>query len=130
MKYFHFERLIRRCSSTVTAVLPEKGEYVNGEYVADKPKRITFNAAILDIDKKKIYGGVGGTQLGSSGATLTAQDKQLYVIGTLTDSIIGAKIIYEGKEYSVEQDTDNSKFTNFTVYILKYVSAFGGAQNG
>ena len=121
MRYFHFERLIKKYSSEVTAILPEKGRYVNGEYVSSGNQRITFDAAILDIDKKKIY---------NAGGTLTTQDKQLYVIGTLTDEIRGAKIIYNGNEYSVEQDTDNSFFTNFTAYILKYVSAFGGVSNG
>lgn len=117
MQYYHFERLIKKYSSEITAILPAKGEYVNGEYVKNEEKRITFDAAILDIDRKKVY---------ESGGTLTLQDKQLYVIGTLTEEIRGAKIIYKGKEYSVEQDTDNSVFTNFTAYVLKYVSAFGG----
>lgn len=126
MAYYHFERLIKKYSSEVTAILPAKGSYVDGEYVEGKEKRVTFSAAILDVDKRKIYGGVGGAQSGSSGATLTVQDKQLYVIGTLTDDIIGAKIIHNGKTYSVEEDTDNSLFTHFTAYVLKYVSAFGG----
>lgn len=129
MRYFHFERLIKKYSREITAIIPARGKYVDGEYVAGKEKRITLNAAILDIDKKKIYGGANGSQVGGSGATLTAQDKQLYVIGTLTEDIIGAKIIHEGKEYNVEQDTDNSFFTNFAAYILKYVSAFGGVNN-
>ena len=121
MQYFHFERLIKKYSSKITAIIPAKGHYENGEYVKGSDKTFELMAAILDIDRKKIY---------NSGGTLTEQDKQLYVIGTLTEEIRGAKIIHNGKEYSVEQDTDNSLFTHFTAYILKYVSAFGGVQNG
>ena len=121
MQYYHFERLIKKYSSKIAAIIPGKGHYENGEYVNDDDKTVELMAAILDIDRKKIY---------NSGGTLTTQDKQLYVIGTLTEEIRGAKIIHKGKEYSVEEDTDNSLFTNFTAYILRYVSAFGGVKNG
>ena len=116
MQYFHFERLIRKYSSEFTAILPAKGEYDdNGEYVKGEEKRQTLTGAILDIDEKKIY---------SSNGTLTTKDKQLFINNALTENLVGAKVIYEGNTYNVEDEKENSKFTGFSSYILTYVSAF------
>lgn len=118
MQYFHFERLIDKYSSEITAILPSKGSYDDsGEYVKGEPEKISLYGAILDISEKKIY---------NSNGTLTEKDKQLFVKGELAQNLVGAKIIYDNKQYSIEDETENSKFTGFSSYTLKYVSAFKG----
>lgn len=121
MIYFHFERLIEKYSSEFTAILPPKGSYDDsGEYVQGEPEKVSLYGAILDISEKKIY---------NSNGTLTHKDKQLFIKGELTSNLIGAKVIYEDKQYSVEEEAENCKFTGFSSYILKYVSAFGKGEN-
>jgi hypothetical protein len=116
MSYFNFDRLIDKYSSNFIAILPTQGSYSDsGEYVQGEPERVSLHGAILNLSEKKIY---------NSNGTLTTKDQQLFIKGRLTTEIIGAKIIYDGKQYSVEEETGNNKFTGFSSYVLKYVSAF------
>ncbi len=121
MRYFHFDRLIEKYSSEFTAILPPKGGYDDsGEYVKGKSEKVSLYGAILDISEKKIY---------NSNGTISHKDKQLFIKGKLTSNLIGAKVIYEDKQYNVEEETENCKFTGFSSYVLKYVSAFDKGEN-
>lgn len=120
MLYFHFDRLIEKYSSEFMAILPSKGSYDDsGEYIQGKPEKVSLYGAILDISEKKIY---------NSNGTLTQKDKQLFIKGELTSNLIGAKIVYEDKQYNVEEETENCKFTGFSSYVLKFVSAFNKGE--
>lgn len=121
MQYFHFDRLIDKYSSKFTAILPSKGTYDDsGEYVQGESKKLSLYGAVLDMTEKKIY---------NSNGTLTQKDKQLFVKGKLTSDLIGAKVIYENKQYNVEEETENCKFTGVSSYVLKYVSAFNKGES-
>lgn len=116
MNYFHLQRLIDKYSNKFTAILPQQGSYDDsGEYVKGEPKKVVLYGAILNISDKKIY---------NSNGTLTTEDRQLYYKGKLTNQLLGAKILYNGRYYSVESETDNSIFTGVSTYTLKYVSSF------
>ncbi len=121
MKYFHFDRLIDKYSSQFTAVLPSKGTYDDsGEYVQNEPKKVLLYGAVLDMTEKQIY---------NSNGTLTQKDKQLFIKGELTSNLVGAKVIYEDKQYNVEEETEDCEFTGFSSYVLKYVSAFDKGES-
>lgn len=121
MQYFHFDRLIDRYSSEFTVILPTNGGYDDsGEYIRGEPEKLSLYGAILDISEKKIY---------NSNGTLTEKDKQLFVKGELTSNLVGAKVIYDNKQYNVEEETENCKFTGFSSYVLKYISAFDKGEN-
>lgn len=123
MQYFHFERLIAKYSTEFKAVIPDKGGYVDGEYIKGETERQTLTGAILDIDEKKIR---------NSNGTLTTKDKQLYMTSELANDLTDVRVVYDGKVYSVEDEKENRQFTGFCAYILTYVSAFdkGGLNSG
>ena len=56
---------------------------------------------------------------------MTGQDRALYMLKPLNKALLGAKIIHEGKLYSIGDLLENSAFTGVWAYTLKYVSAFG-----
>ena len=113
MQYFHFERLIKKYSTEFTAIIPAAGGYVDGEYVKGNATRRTLTGAILDIDETKVR---------NSNGTLTRKDKQLYMTEQLADNLTDVRVIYDGKEYSVEDEKENRKFTGFCAYVLIYIS--------
>lgn len=123
MKYYHFERLIKKYSSDFIAIIPAKGSYSDdGEYIEGKEKKLSLTGAILDIDEKKLYNSINGTN--ARGGTLTTKDKQLYITDELTENLVGAKVKYKGHVYSIEDEKEDCEFTGFCSYILTYVSAF------
>lgn len=123
MKYFHFERLIRKYSTEFKVILPAKGSYDDsGEYVKGTKKTVTMTGAVLDIDERKLR-SLNSTQSARTG-TLTTKDKQLYMTSELTDDLTDVRVVYNGKVYSVEDEKENRIFTGVCAYILTYVSAF------
>lgn len=118
MQYFNFERLIKKYSTTFTAKIPQSGSFVNGEYV-EIENEVELTGAILDISERLLH---------NSDGTLTANDKQLFILSELTDNLVGAKIIHKNKVYNVEEVKENYEFTGFCVYTLKYISRFKEGQ--
>jgi len=116
--YFHFERLIKKYSTSFTAILPSKGGFVNGEYTAEETE-IELTGAILDISERLLH---------DSNGTLTAKDKQLYILREHTSSLVGAKVIHKGNVYNVEDVKENYSYTGFCCYTLKYISRFSEGQ--
>lgn len=116
--YFHFERLIKKYSTSFTLILPNNGEYVNGEYTTQNGET-EMTGAILDISERLLH---------ESNGTLTLKDKMLYVLREHTQSLTGAKIIHKGNVYNVEDLKENYSYTGFCCYTLKYVSRFKEGQ--
>jgi hypothetical protein len=42
----------------------------------------------------------------------------------LAENLTDVRVLYDGKEYSVEDEKENRKFTGFCAYVLIYISAF------
>lgn len=118
MAYFDFSRLINKYSSEFK-VLTYKDGYYNkmGDWVDGEETEITLSGAIISHKESKIYRSEG---------TLTADDKRLFTLQPIDEALKGSKIVYEDKVYRIEDNSDNSKFTNCYAYTLKYVSAFKG----
>lgn len=118
MQYFNFRRLIKKYESEFSAITQTDGyrDYDNGgEWVAGETLQTSLKGAILSQSESKLFRSEGA---------LTEKDKQLFVLKPIDDKLHGARIIYEGNEYSLMNCVENAKFTGVYVYNLKYVSAF------
>lgn len=114
---YNFSRLINKYKSSFKVIIPAnerkldaKGDWVKGE-VTEK----VLEGAIISHKESKIYRSEG---------TLTAMDKRLFMLKPIDKALKGSKVIYENNEYSIEDNTENAKFTGVYAYTLKYVSAF------
>lgn len=113
---FDFSRLIKKYSSYFDVEIPSKGHYDDkGDYVEGTQTRETLYGAILSHKQLKIF---------KSGGAITEKDMALYMLEPLKNSLQGAKVLYEGKYYSIGGELENSKFTGVYCYLLKYVSIF------
>lgn len=116
MPNFNFVRLIKKYSTDFVAVVPSEGYYDEaGEWQTGEPKRINLQGAIISHKESKIFRSEG---------TLTGQDRALYMLEPLKFALQTAKIIYEGKVFSVGDMLANARFTGVWAYTLKYISAF------
>lgn len=119
-QYFDFRRLVKKYSTTFIAIIPSEISPENryddmGRYVESEPKRIELVGAILSHRQNKIF---------KAGGTITEQDKALYMLEPLENSLKGAEIIHESKRYSIGSELNNAEFTGVWAYNLKYCSAF------
>ena len=113
---FDFRRLVEKYSSEFVAQIPSEGYYNDmGRYVEGSVTEKTLYGAIISHRENKIF---------KSGGTITAQDRALYMLEPLENSLQGAKVVYEGNCYSIGSMLENAKFTGVWAYNLQYVSAF------
>lgn len=121
-KYFNFDNLIKKYSTTFTAIIPATGHYDDsGDWVDGAETKQTMTGAIISHRASKVF---------QSGGTLTQQDRALYMLSPLTDALKRARIIHNGKEYRISDELENSEFTNVWGYTLKYVSSFDNGGGG
>lgn len=115
-RYFDFSRLIKKYSTAFEAITLTDGYYDEcGDWIESTKEKTTVTGAIIAISERKIY---------QSNGTLTANDRQLYMEQPLDSKLQGCKVIYDGKVFSIEESTENAKFTGVYSYTLKYISAF------
>lgn len=120
MQYYHFERLIRKYSTTFTVIVPKGGGYDDsGDYQEDGTKRIKLQGAILSNRESKIF---------KSGGSLTEQDKVLYLFKPLENDLQGAEIIHNKNLYRIGNKLENALFTGVFSYGLKFVSVFNEVE--
>ena len=116
MQYFDFSNLINKYKSEFIAILPSEGKYNDaGDWVEGKPTKVTFEGAVISFKESKIFRSEG---------TLTTNDKRLFMFEQLGKIIDGLKVVHDNKLYSVEDCTQNARFTGIYAYTLRYVSAF------
>ena len=123
-QYFDFSGLIKDYSNKFTVITREKGGYDDaGDWQDGQEKRQDFTGAIIAFRESKVFRSEG---------KITAQDRRLHMLSPLPHALIGAEVIYQGKKYMIESETENAEFTGVYSYLLKYVSAFGkdGDANG
>ena len=115
-QYFNFRRLIEKYSVDFTAFISSKGEWNDkGEYVEGARSEKSLCGALIGHRESKIFRSEG---------TITGQDKALYMLEPLENSLQGAEIVHEGKRYSIGELLTNAEFTGVWYYRLKYLSAF------
>ena len=123
-QYFDFSDLIEQYSVDFVAEIPSEGGKWNdkGDYVESEPQKTALHGAIIAHRESKVY---------KSNGAITTQDKALYMLEPLENSLQGAKVTHEGKRYSIGSLLENSEFTGVWAYNLQFVSAFGEvSENG
>ena len=115
-QFFNFKRLVERYSTDFVAEIPPVSGYDDyGDYVESEAKEVNLRGAIISHRESKIFRSEG---------TLTSQDKALYMLEPLEQSLHGAKVIHDDKIYSIGDLLENSEFTGVWHYTLKFVSVF------
>lgn len=113
---YDFSRLIRKYECNFKAITLTGGYFDDaGDFQKADKEEIELTGAIISFRESKIYRSEG---------TLTTKDKRLFSLQPIAPHLQGATVEYEGNIYSVEDNTENSKFTGVFAYTLKYVSAF------
>lgn len=116
MQYMDFSELIEQHSTDFIAEIPSEGYYDDaGDWVIGEPKTVKLRGAIISHRESKIFRSEGA---------LTGQDRALYMLYPLENALQLAKIIFDGKVFSVGDSLNNGRFTGVWAYTLKYVSAF------
>lgn len=116
MQYFNFRRLINKYKSEFKAITLIDGYYDDaGDWVKAQETKTEIYGAVISFKQSKIYRSEG---------TLTTKDKRLFTLEPIETALLGSKAIFESGVYSIEDETENAKFTGVYAYTLKYVSAF------
>ena len=123
MGYFNFDSLIDKYTVDFTVVNAGDGYYDDlGDWRSGEAVKLRKRGAVIGISESKVY---------RSDGVLTTKDKQLYMKEPL-GRIDKAHILYNGGRYSIEQEPNegNAQFTSVFSYVLKWVSAFEGGDDG
>lgn len=122
MQYFNFSRLVNKYKSEFKAIILADGYFDDsGDFVKGEKTEKTIQGAIISYKDSTIF---------RSDGNITALDKQLFTLEPIDEALKGSKVLYEGKVYTIQDCTENAKFTGVWNYTLKYVSAFKGDNNG
>ena len=116
MQYFNFSRLIKKYSSEFTAItLSEAHLNDAGDWVKGEKTETVLQGAVISFKESKIHRSEG---------TLTARDRRLFTMSPIEAALKGSQAIYEGNVYSIEDCSENAKFTGVYAYTLRWISAF------
>lgn len=116
MAFFNFNRLIAKYGSNLTAITVTDGEYnESGDFVKNGTSETIIFGAVISHTENKVYRSEGA---------LTKQDRRFFTAKPINPSLMDAKAIYDGNVYSIENCSENAKFTGVYAYTLKYVSVF------
>ena len=116
MQYFNFRRLINKYKSEFKAITLIDGYYDDaGDWVKAQESKTEIYGAVISFKQSKVYRSEG---------TLTTRDKRLFTLEPIETALLGSKAVFDNNVYSIEDETENAKFTGVYAYTLKYVSAF------
>ena len=116
MQLYNFKRLIRKYNSEFTQITLTDGYYDDaGDWIKGEVKETTINGAVISFKESKIYRSEG---------TLTTNDRRLFTLEPVPNALKGTKAVVNGILYSIEDCTENAKFTGVYAYTLRYISAF------
>lgn len=116
MTYFDFSNLIKKYETEFTVIIPKDGGYDEyGDWKPETVETVNKKGAIISHRQSKIFKSEG---------TLTQQDRALYMLEPIDIPLEGAKVVHNGKLYTISSDLENAQFTGCYNYSLKYVSVF------
>lgn len=116
MQLYNFKRLIRKYNSEFTQITLTDGYYDDaGDWIKGEAEETTINGAVISFKESKIYRSEG---------TLTTNDRRLFTLEPVPNALKGTKAVVNGILYSIEDCTENAKFTGVYAYTLRYISAF------
>ena len=120
MQYFDFSYLINKYKSECKAITFLAGYYdEKGDWVKGDNEVITLEGAIINFKYSSVVRSEG---------KLTTKDKRLFTLTPISNALHGSKVVYENNVYSIEDESENAKFTGVYAYTLKYISAFKDAR--
>lgn len=109
---FNFDRLLAKCSSTLTTKITSTGYYDDdGKYHKGETKDVVYQGAVMPMTTKAVY---------ASGGKYTTSDSTLYIKQRLTE---GTKVSCEGHTYLVQDETSYERYGGFFKYVLKAVDS-------
>lgn len=109
-KIYDFTRLINKYSTDFTLITPSEGVYEGGVYKDGEAVHTALRGAIVPMSERKAY---------QSGGNYTAEDKELYMIKRINKALLGGKVLYKGRYYCIEEETDYSDFADAYKYVLR-----------
>lgn len=118
MKYFNFDRLIRKYSRDFTVAVKSKGAYdAKGDWIDGAVNEVKMSGAIMALAESKVN---------NSNGAYTTKDKALYMTSPIDNALLGAEVIFYGDTYTIESVTglSDAEFTGVYHYIMKWVSVF------
>lgn len=115
-QYFNFSPLIRSFENPFTVLTyTESGFDERGKWQEGQEKKTTLKGAIIGFKESKVFRAEGA---------ITAKDKRLFMLQMLPQALIGAKVLYNKQEYTIESELENAEFTGVYSYYLRWVKAF------
>lgn len=121
MAYFDFSNLIEKYATDFTVIIPLEGDFDEyGDWKPEAVEVIEKQGAIISHRQNKIFKSEG---------TLTQQDRALYMLEPIDIPLEGAKVVHNGKLYTISSELENAEFTGCYNYSLKYVSVFDNVPN-
>ena len=116
MQRFNFSRLINKYKSELKAITLTDGHFNDmGDWVKGEKAETVIQGAVIAYRESKVHRSEGN---------LTQQDRRLFTLQPIDKALQGSKAIYEGKVYSIEDCSENAKFTGVWAYTMKYASVF------
>jgi hypothetical protein len=109
---YRFRHLIEKYSVPCQLISRETGSYDN-DGIWREPHDVTRDtkAVILPVPERTLY---------ESGGRYTAEDRLIIALEAFP---LQSHIVYRGKNYRIEEETDFSEYADFHQYLAKRVSA-------
>ena len=114
MRLYNFARLVQKYSVPCQHITSQPGHY-DDDGIWHEPHDVTRDtmAAILPVPERTLY---------ESGGRYTAEDR---LIISLEAFPLQSHIVYRGKKYRIEEETDFSEYADFHQYLAKQVDTGG-----
>lgn len=113
-KLYNFKRLVEKYSVLCQHIARKPGHY-DEDGIWREPQDVTRDtrAAILPVPERTLY---------ESGGRYTAADR---LIVTLEELKLQTFVVYGGRKYRIEEETDFSEYADFRQYLAKLVDLPG-----
>jgi hypothetical protein len=113
-KLYNFARLIGKYSVPCQHITRQPGEY-DEDGIWREPQDVARDtkAAILPVPERTLF---------ESGGRYTAADR---LIITLAEFPFQSFIVYKGRKYRIEEETDYTEYADFRQYLAKLVDPPG-----
>lgn len=115
-QYFDFSGLIKDYENSFTVLTYSKAGYdERGQWQEGQETKTVLKGAVIGFKEGKVF---------RSDGAITSKDKRLFMLQRLPQALVGAKLHYNGQEYTIESELENAEFTGVYSYFLRWVRVF------
>jgi hypothetical protein len=115
-QYFDFSSLITDFENPFTVLsYTEAGYDERGIWREGQEVKTELKGAIISFRESKTF---------RSDGAITSKDKRLFMQQPLPQALVGAKVVFNEQEYTIESELENAEFTGVYSYFLRWVRAF------